>query len=182
MALYECVFIARQDISSGQVDGLVESFSEIITTGGGSVAKTEYWGLRNLSYRIKKNRKGHYVMLHLDAPHPAVAEMERNMRLNEDVLRQLTLKVDELEEGPSIVMQNKNERGGRRGDRDRGDRGDRGGRDRDRGDRGDRGDRDRPRRAAGEDADSGASASTASASTASESTASETTTSNEAES
>ena len=126
MPLYESVFIARQDINAGQVDTLTEQFSNIVTGAGGKIEKTEYWGLKNLAYRIKKNRKGHYVMLHLDAPHEAVSEMERNMGLNEDVLRHLTLRVEEIEEGPSIMMQNK----GR--DRDRGDR-DRG--DRDRGDR-----------------------------------------------
>ncbi len=132
MALYECVFIARQDIASTQVEGLVEQFSNILTENQGSVAKQEYWGLRNLAYRIKKNRKGHYVLLNIDAPSDAVHEMERNMRLNDDVLRYLTTRVDEIEEGPSIVMQNRNsrdERGGR-GGRGRDDRGGRdGGRD-----------------------------------------------------
>jgi len=140
MPLYECVFIARQDISSTQVDGLAENFSQIIADNGGKVTKTEGWGLRTLAYRIKKNRKGHYVLFNLDAPAGAVQEMERNMRLNEDVLRYLTVRMDELEEGPSVIMQN-------RGRSDRGDRGgfrgDRGGRDHrgDRGDRGPRGDR-----------------------------------------
>ena len=118
MPLYECVFIARQDISSSQVEGLVGQFSNIVEESGGKVANTEMWGLRNLAYRIKKNRKGHYVMLNLDAPSAAVQEMERNMRLNEDVIRYLTIRVDELEEGPSIVMQAKHsrdERGGRGG-------------------------------------------------------------------
>ncbi|MCZ4280403.1 30S ribosomal protein S6 [Kiloniella laminariae] len=132
MAFYECVYIARQDISSSQVDALTEQFTTIITENGGSVAKTEYWGLRNLAYRVKKNRKGHYVLMNIDAPAAAILEMERIMQLNEDVLRTLTLRVDELEEGPSVIMQN-------RGSRDeRGGRGGRGGRD-DRGDRGDRG-------------------------------------------
>ena len=123
MALYECVFIARQDIASTQVEGLVEQFSNILTENQGSVAKQEYWGLRNLAYRIKKNRKGHYVLLNIDAPADAVHEMERNMRLNDDVLRYLTTRVDEIEEGPSIVMQNRNSRD------ERGGRGGRGGRD-----------------------------------------------------
>ncbi len=144
MPLYECVFIARQDISAPQVEALVEAFSGVITEQGGTVVKQEYWGLRNLAYRIKKNRKGHYVMFNLDSPPAAVHEMERQMHLNEDVLRFLTLRIDEVEEGPSVVMQNRD-----RGDRDRGDRGDRPRRDR--GDRGDRG--DRPRR----DADQGES-------------------------
>ena len=146
MSYYESVFIARQDISSTQVEQLIEQFAEIVATGGGEVKKREYWGLRSLAYRIKKNRKGHYVLFNLDAPAAAVSEMERLMRLNEDILRYLTVKVDALEEGPSVMMQAKSDRDrGRRGDRDRGDR-ERGDRDRDRGDRdrGDRGDR-RPR-------------------------------------
>ena len=126
MALYECVYIARQDISATQVEGLTEQFTSIISENGGSVAKTEYWGLRNLAYKVKKNRKGHYVLLNLDAPHAAIKEVERIMSLNEDVLRTLTVSVDELEEGPSVVMLNRNsrdERGGRGGRG--GDRGDR---------------------------------------------------------
>lgn len=151
MPYYESVLIARQDISSGQVDTIVEAVSGLISENGGQVTKKEYWGLRNLSYKIKKNRKGHYVLLNLDAPAAAVHEMERTLRFNEDVLRYMTIKVDALEEGPSAVLQNRDrgERGerGERGDRDRGDRGGRRG-DRDRGDRGDRdrgdrGDRDR---------------------------------------
>ncbi|MFD2207829.1 30S ribosomal protein S6 [Kiloniella antarctica] len=140
MAFYECVYIARQDISSSQVDTLTEQFTAIITENGGSVAKTEYWGLRNMAYRVKKNRKGHYVLLNIDAPSAAVLEMERIMRLNDDVLRTLTVKVDALEEEPSVVMQNRgsrDERGGRGG---RGGRDDRGGRDGGRG-RDDRGGR-----------------------------------------
>ncbi len=140
MAFYECVYIARQDISSSQVDTLTEQFTAIITENGGSVAKTEYWGLRNMAYRVKKNRKGHYVLLNIDAPSAAVQEMERVMRLNDDVLRTLTVKVDVLEEEPSVVMQNRgsrDERGGRGG---RGGRDDRGGRDGGRG-RDDRGGR-----------------------------------------
>ncbi|HET8728895.1 MAG TPA: 30S ribosomal protein S6 [Alphaproteobacteria bacterium] len=146
MPLYECVFIARQDVPSSQVEALTESYSGIIAEGGGNVTKTEYWGLKNLNYRIKKNRKGHYVLMNVDAPYPAVAEMERQMGLNEDVLRNLTIRVDALEEGPSAMMQSRGRDGDRdrRGDRgfrgDRGDRGDRGERS-DRGDRGDRGER-----------------------------------------
>jgi small subunit ribosomal protein S6 len=144
MALYECVLIARQDISATQVEGLVDQFAGIVEANGGRIAKKEMWGLRTLAYRIKKNRKGHYALLNLDAPAPAVAEMERNMRINEDVLRYLTVRVDALEEGPSVVLQardRREERGGRfgrggpRGDRG-GPRGDRGGRDR--GDRSER--------------------------------------------
>ncbi len=105
MALYEHILIARQDVSSAQVETLVEDMTKILTDNGGSVVKSEFWGLRNLAYRIQKNRKGHYVLLHIDAPHAAVAEMERNLRLNEDVIRTLTLRKDELPEGPSIMMQ-----------------------------------------------------------------------------
>jgi len=139
MALYECVFIARQDISATQAEALADQFTGIIEQGGGTVPKKELWGLRTLAYRIKKNRKGHYVLLNLDAPAPAVHEMERIMRLNEDVLRYLTVRVDELEAGPSAVVQSRHSRD------DRGDRGgrgdDRGGRGGFRGERGDRGDR-----------------------------------------
>ena len=114
---YESVFISRQDISSTQVDALTDAYAQIIADNGGEVSKREYWGLRSLSYRIKKNRKGHYVLLNITAPAAAVVEMERNMRISEDVLRYLTVKVDLLEEGPSAVMQNRGER-----DRDRGSR------------------------------------------------------------
>jgi small subunit ribosomal protein S6 len=141
MALYECVLIARQDISATQVESLVEQFSGIIQENGGQVTKNEMWGLRSLAYRINKNRKGHYVLLNLDAPSAAIQEMERNMRINEDVLRYLTLRMDELEEGPSVILQS------RQGRDSRGDRGGRGGPRGDRGGpRGDhRGDRSGPR-------------------------------------
>lgn len=131
MSLYECVFIARQDISAQQVETLTAELTNILTQGGGSVSKTEYWGLRNIAYRVKKNRKGHYVLLNIDAPSAAVKEMERQMSINEDVLRTLTIRVEELEEGPSAMMQSKNSRDERprRGDGDdrprRDDRGDR---------------------------------------------------------
>ncbi|MBT5265905.1 MAG: 30S ribosomal protein S6 [Rhodospirillaceae bacterium] len=118
MALYESVFIARQDISSTQAEQLADQFTEIITGNGGEVKQREIWGLRNLAYRIKKNRKGHYIMFHIDAPSDAVQEMERNMRINEDVLRYMTIRMDELPEGPSVMMQVRSERpdrGGRRG-------------------------------------------------------------------
>jgi small subunit ribosomal protein S6 len=128
MPYYETVFIARQDISAAQVEALAETFAGLVTEQGGQVTKREYWGLRNISYRIKKNRKGHYMLFNLDAPPPAVTELERNMRINEDVIRYLTVRVEALEEGPSAVMQNR----GRGDERDRD-------RDRDRGDRGDRG-------------------------------------------
>jgi small subunit ribosomal protein S6 len=122
MALYECVFIARQDISSAQVEGLTEEYTKIIDENGGKVTKNEYWGLRTMAYRIKKNRKGHYVLFNIDAPSPAILEMERNMRISDDVLRYLSLRVDELEEGPSIIMQQRNGRDDRGGRGDRGDR------------------------------------------------------------
>jgi small subunit ribosomal protein S6 len=139
MAVYESVFIARQDISTTQVDALTELLTGIVTQNGGQVTKKEYWGLKSLSYRIKKNRKGHYVLFQLDSPALAVTELERNMRINEDVLRYLTVRLEEPEPGPSIMMQQRAERGDR-GDRDRGDR-DRGWR-RDRDDRGPPRDRD----------------------------------------
>jgi small subunit ribosomal protein S6 len=119
---YESVFIARQDISSAQVEGLTETFEKVITDAGGTIAKRESWGLRTMAYKIKKNRKGHYVLLNIDGPAPAIHEMERQMRINEDILRYLTLRVDEMEEGPSAIMRNKDRddrprRGGDRGPR-----------------------------------------------------------------
>ena len=107
MSLYESVLIARQDVSAAQVDGLVETFQNIITESGGTVSKTENWGLRTLAYKIKKNRKGHYVLMNIEADSDAVLEMERQMRINEDVLRYLTLRVDEHETEPSAIMRNK---------------------------------------------------------------------------
>jgi small subunit ribosomal protein S6 len=104
MPLYEHTFIARQDAAQAQVDQLTEQMKSVIETGGGKVTKLEYWGLRSLTFKINKNRKGHYVHFNLDAPAPAVAEMERQLRLNEDVIRQLTVRVEELEEGPSAGM------------------------------------------------------------------------------
>ena len=138
MPFYENVFIARQDISSAQVEALADQLATLVADQGGQVTKREYWGLRNLSFRMKKNRKGHYVLFNLDAPSAAVNELERNMRINEDVLRYLTVRVEELEAGPSAMM--------RKVDRDR-DRDERRGerrRDRDgpRGPREDRGDSD----------------------------------------
>jgi small subunit ribosomal protein S6 len=128
MPFYENIFIARQDISTTQVEALTETFANLVAENGGKVEKREYWGLRNLAYRIKKNRKGHYVLFNLEAPPAAVNELERNMRINEDVLRYLTVRVDELEAGPSAMM--------RRAERDERDR------DRDRGPRRGYGDRD----------------------------------------
>src|SRR5260221_12614693 len=110
MALYETVFIARQDISATQVEALTDTFATVIAEGKGEVKKREYWGLRTLAFRIKKNRKGHYVLFNLDAPPAAVAEMERTMGINEDVLRFMTIRVDALEEGPSAVMQSRGSR------------------------------------------------------------------------
>lgn len=141
MALYEHVYLARQDLSTQQVEELTAKLTGVITEAGGTVTKNEYWGLKSLSYRINKNRKAHLTLLNVEAPSAALNEVERQERLHEDVLRYLTIRVEELEEGPSAMM--------RKSDRDdRGDRGDRGGRfdrgDRDRGDR-DRGER-RPRR------------------------------------
>ena len=107
MSLYECVFIARQDVSATQVDSLVETFQNVITESGGTLGKTENWGLRTIAYKIKKNRKGHYVLMNIDAHSDAVLEMERQMRINEDVLRYLTLRVDEHETEPSAIMRNK---------------------------------------------------------------------------
>jgi len=107
LPLYESVFIARQDISAAQVDTLADSFENVISENGGSIAKRENWGLRTMAYKLKKNRKGHYVLFNIDAPATAVHEMERQMRINEDILRYLTVRVDELEEGPSIIMRNK---------------------------------------------------------------------------
>jgi len=110
MSLYECVVIARQDIAATQVETLTDELTNILTALGGSVSKREYWGLRNIAYRMKKNRKGHYVLLNIDAPSAAVKEMERQMSLNEDILRYLTIRVEELEEAPSAVMLSKNQR------------------------------------------------------------------------
>jgi small subunit ribosomal protein S6 len=104
------VFIARQDIAAPQVETLTEEFANLIVGQGGQVTKREYWGLRNIAYRIKKNRKGHYVLFNVDAPATAVKEFERQMSINEDILRYLTIRVDLLEEGPSAVMQSRNQR------------------------------------------------------------------------
>jgi small subunit ribosomal protein S6 len=121
MPLYENIFIARQDISGAQVDALADAFTQLVVNNGGEVKKREYWGLRNLAYRMRKNRKGHYVLLNLSAPPAAVAELERTMRINEDVIRYLTVRVPALEEGASVVMQSRGrgDGGQRRGDRER---------------------------------------------------------------
>ncbi|MDQ4060458.1 MAG: 30S ribosomal protein S6 [Pseudomonadota bacterium] len=121
MALYEHVFLARPDISGQQVEGLIDQYRTVIEGNGGTVGKTEYWGLKTLSYRIRKSRKAHYALMNLDAPHAAVAEMERQMRINEDILRFMTIRVEEHEDTPSVQMQRR-ERDERRSRRDRDDR------------------------------------------------------------
>jgi small subunit ribosomal protein S6 len=144
MPLYEHVYLARQDLSAQQVEEMTAAYKGVVEgLGGKLVSEAEYWGVKTLSYRIRKNRKAHFTMLKLDAPPAALNEVERQQRLSEDVLRYLTVRVDEHEEGPSAMMRkvdrdrDRDERGGGRfGDRDRFDRGDRPRRDRD----------DRPRR------------------------------------
>jgi small subunit ribosomal protein S6 len=132
MPLYETIFIARQDVPTTQVEALCKIFTDIIVKDEGTVTKTEQWGLRNLAYRINKNKKGHYVLFNIDASPAAIAEMERNMKLHEDVLRFMTIRVEEHEAGPSAILR-KDERSERPAFGDRPDRG------------GDRS--DRPRRA-----------------------------------
>jgi len=110
MAFYETVFIARQDLSAAQVEALAANLTDILTQGKGEVTKTEFCGLRSLAYSIKKNRKGHYVLFNIESPAVAVKEMERQMRLNEDILRFLTLKLDKLDPEPSPLMQSKQSR------------------------------------------------------------------------
>ena len=141
MPLYEHVFLARQDVSAQQVEELTTQLTAVIEQLGGKVTKLEQWGVKSLAYRVRKNRKAHFTFMNVDAPPAALNEIERQERLNEDVLRYLTIRVEEHEEGPSAMM--------RKSDRDRDERGDRGGfrdrdRDRDR-DRGDRRPRDRDR-------------------------------------
>jgi small subunit ribosomal protein S6 len=121
MPLYEHVFIARQDLSNTQAEGLIEHFGQVLQDNGGTVVGSEYWGLKTMAYRINKNRKGHYVYLRSDAPAEAVQEMERLMRIHDDVMRCLTVKVDAHEEGQSVFLQSRgtrDDRGGRRGRRD----------------------------------------------------------------
>ncbi|WP_286789341.1 30S ribosomal protein S6 [Thioclava sp. UBA3469] len=114
MPLYEQVLIARQDLSNAQAEGLVEHFSTVLSDNGGKVVDSEYWGVKTMAYKINKNRKGHYAYLRTDAPSAAVQEMERLARLHDDVMRVLTIKVDEHEEGPSVQMQKRDERDNRR--------------------------------------------------------------------
>ncbi|MEI9852245.1 MAG: 30S ribosomal protein S6 [Sphingomonas sp.] len=118
MALYEHVFLARQDLAQGQVDALAEAATKIVEDGQGKVVKTETWGLRSLAYRIAKNRKAHYVLLEIDAPAGVVAELERQTQINEDVIRYMTVKVDAHEAGPSVMMRKGDRERSRRRDRD----------------------------------------------------------------
>ena len=124
MALYEHVLLARQDVSAQQVEALVELFKGVIEANGGAIRKVEYWGVKSLGYRIRKNRKAHYTLLNIEAPSAAVLEMERQMRINEDVLRFMTVSIDTLPEGPSAILRQSDEGE----DRPRGERGDREGR------------------------------------------------------
>ncbi len=110
MAFYESTFIARQDLSKQDVARLTENFSNIITSNGGKIVKTEYWGLRNLAYRIKKSRKGHYTLMAFEAGNGALNELQRNMGISEEIMRSLTIRVEKIDENPSPVMQ---QRGGR---------------------------------------------------------------------
>ena len=114
MPLYEHTFIARQDLSNTQAEALIEHFSTVVADNGGKIVESEYWGVKTMAYKINKNRKGHYAYMRSDAPAPAIQEMERLMRLHEDVMRVLTIKVDEHEEGPSVQMQKRDERPDRR--------------------------------------------------------------------
>jgi len=161
MPLYEHVFLARQDASPQQVEELTTQIKGVVEQLGGKVTKTESWGIRSLTYRMNKNRKAHFTLLNIDGPTAIVAEIERQERIHEDVIRYLTVRVDELEEGPSAMM--------RKAERDRDERGERGfggggfgggfRGDRDRGDRGDRGDRP-PRRPRDDEAPAAAAAAT----------------------
>jgi small subunit ribosomal protein S6 len=125
MPLYEHVYLARQDLSPQQVDELTAQLSGVIGQMGGKVTKSEYWGLKSLAYRMKKNRKAHITLLNVDAPSAALNEIERQERLNEDVLRYLTIRVEEHEEGPSAMMRKSDRDREERGGRERGDRGER---------------------------------------------------------
>jgi small subunit ribosomal protein S6 len=161
MPLYEHVYLARQDLSAQQIEELTAQYKGVIEQMGGKVAKTEYWGVKSLTYRMRKNRKAHFTLMNVDAPSAALAEVERQQRINEDILRNLTIRVDEHEAEPSAMMRkvdrdrDRDDRRGGFGDRDRGDRGGFG--DRDRGDR-DRGDRGERRFSRGPREDAGAEA------------------------
>ena len=122
MPLYEHVFIARQDISPAQVEGLTETLAKIVTDNGGKIEKSEYWGLRNLQYKISKNRKGHYSLFNIEGPAIAVQELERQEKINDDILRALTLRVEELNSEPSPVLSRRDRSDRNDKDRDRGPR------------------------------------------------------------
>jgi small subunit ribosomal protein S6 len=126
MALYEHIYLARQDISAQQVDALTARFKAVIESFGGKVEKLEYWGVKSLAYRIKKNRKAHFSLLNIDAPPAALAEMERQMGINEDVIRFMTVRVEALEQGASAMMRKRDDDRGDRHDRGRGPRPERG--------------------------------------------------------
>ena len=121
MALYEHIFLARQDLSQAQVDALAAAATEIVEANAGKVTKTETWGLKSLAYKIQRNRKAHFVMLNIDAPGDVVAELERQTRINEDSIRYLTIRVDEHEDGPSVMMRKNERERKRRADREEGD-------------------------------------------------------------
>jgi small subunit ribosomal protein S6 len=151
MPLYEHVFLARQDLSPQQVEELTAQYKGVIEQMGGKIAKSEYWGVKSLTYRMRKNRKAHFTLMNVDAPPAAMSEVERQQRINEDVLRNLTIRVEEHETEPSAMMRkvdrdrDRDDRRGGFGDRERGGFGDRDRGDRDRGDRGGRGGFDRDR-------------------------------------
>jgi small subunit ribosomal protein S6 len=145
MALYEHIYLVRQDVTAPQVETLTETLKTLIAANGGSVSKVEGWGLKSLAFRIKKNRKAYFTLLNIDAPSAAIVELERQLGLNEDVIRFITLRVEEHEAGPSAMLRKREES-------DRDERGGRGPRP----DRGDRGDRDRPPRRPRDDAQAGA--------------------------
>jgi small subunit ribosomal protein S6 len=128
MALYEHIYLARQDVTAQQVEAMTEQFKSVIEAGGGKIGKIEYWGVKTLAYRIKKNRKAHFTLINIDAPAAAITEMERQMGINEDILRFMTIRVEEHEEGPSAMMRKREDSdrdGERAGGERRGPRGDR---------------------------------------------------------
>ena len=125
MALYEHIYLARQDVSAQQVEAITEQLKSVITGGGGSIGKVEYWGVKTLAYRVKKNRKAHITLMNIDADSALVGEMERQMRINEDILRFMTIRVEEHDEGPSVMMHKRDDDDRRGGRGDRGDRGSR---------------------------------------------------------
>lgn len=117
MALYEHVFLARQDLSQAQVDALAAAATEIVEQNQGKVTKTETWGLKSLAYKIDRNRKAHFVLLNIEAPGSVVEELERQTRINEDVIRYMTVRVDEHENGPSVMMRKQDRERKRRSER-----------------------------------------------------------------